>query len=171
MANKTRETANLVSSKTGIAVTISGDPVVLGVGNTESVRISSSGKVGIATTNPSAFLHIGSLLLPTTGDGNQNVVRVERHDQVLIYGIDYDAQSNDVVFKSNNKDFVFRNGLSEAENFIIEAGGSVGIGTTNAKDRLHLEVSNSNTARFIACLLYTSPSPRDAHESRMPSSA
>ena len=26
-------------------------------------------------------------------------------------------------------------------------------------------------ARRIACLLYTSPSPRDAHESRMPSSA
>ena len=25
--------------------------------------------------------------------------------------------------------------------------------------------------RFWACLLYTSPSPRDAHESRMPSSA
>ena len=24
---------------------------------------------------------------------------------------------------------------------------------------------------FIVCLLYTSPSPRDAHESRMPSSA
>ena len=24
---------------------------------------------------------------------------------------------------------------------------------------------------YIACLLYTSPSPRDAHESRMPSSA
>ena len=26
-------------------------------------------------------------------------------------------------------------------------------------------------AGFLACLLYTSPSPRDAHESRMPSSA
>ena len=25
--------------------------------------------------------------------------------------------------------------------------------------------------RFTTCLLYTSPSPRDAHESRMPSSA
>ena len=24
---------------------------------------------------------------------------------------------------------------------------------------------------YLACLLYTSPSPRDAHESRMPSSA
>ena len=27
------------------------------------------------------------------------------------------------------------------------------------------------TALFLGCLLYTSPSPRDAHESRMPSSA
>ena len=27
------------------------------------------------------------------------------------------------------------------------------------------------TVIFIICLLYTSPSPRDAHESRMPSSA
>ena len=26
-------------------------------------------------------------------------------------------------------------------------------------------------SKFNACLLYTSPSPRDAHESRMPSSA
>ena len=28
-----------------------------------------------------------------------------------------------------------------------------------------------NCAAYTACLLYTSPSPRDAHESRMPSSA
>ena len=27
------------------------------------------------------------------------------------------------------------------------------------------------TYSFLSCLLYTSPSPRDAHESRMPSSA
>ena len=27
------------------------------------------------------------------------------------------------------------------------------------------------TAKSVNCLLYTSPSPRDAHESRMPSSA
>ena len=29
----------------------------------------------------------------------------------------------------------------------------------------------SDYERYIGCLLYTSPSPRDAHESRMPSSA
>ena len=30
---------------------------------------------------------------------------------------------------------------------------------------------NSLSEEWINCLLYTSPSPRDAHESRMPSSA
>ena len=30
---------------------------------------------------------------------------------------------------------------------------------------------NIKEVKVIACLLYTSPSPRDAHESRMPSSA
>ena len=29
----------------------------------------------------------------------------------------------------------------------------------------------SNAGKDYTCLLYTSPSPRDAHESRMPSSA
>ena len=33
---------------------------------------------------------------------------------------------------------------------------------------LHLAQSKDG---YISCLLYTSPSPRDAHESRMPSSA
>ena len=31
--------------------------------------------------------------------------------------------------------------------------------------------TQGDTERIIGCLLYTSPSPRDAHESRMPSSA
>ena len=30
---------------------------------------------------------------------------------------------------------------------------------------------NAGTGQTSVCLLYTSPSPRDAHESRMPSSA
>ena len=41
-----------------------------------------------------------------------------------------------------------------------------------AEDLLHmLENFASGTAPTSPCLLYTSPSPRDAHESRMPSSA
>ena len=32
-------------------------------------------------------------------------------------------------------------------------------------------LEGAREGRSVACLLYTSPSPRDAHESRMPSSA
>ena len=41
------------------------------------------------------------------------------------------------------------------------------------KDITNLEEEeiNLNEAKNLDCLLYTSPSPRDAHESRMPSSA
>ena len=34
-----------------------------------------------------------------------------------------------------------------------------------------LEYRGYDSAGIATCLLYTSPSPRDAHESRMPSSA
>ena len=49
-------------------------------------------------------------------------------------------------------------------------------------NEVHLTIKNLNAGYgkmeilhnfdlFVNCLLYTSPSPRDAHESRMPSSA
>ena len=34
-----------------------------------------------------------------------------------------------------------------------------------------IQKKNADDLDFSSCLLYTSPSPRDAHESRMPSSA
>ena len=53
---------------------------------TERLRISSNGYIGINNeTSPSAHLHIGTL---ATGIGNTNVLRVDRDDGVLIYGID-----------------------------------------------------------------------------------
>ena len=39
------------------------------------------------------------------------------------------------------------------------------------KIKHHLYGFHNVTKNFSTCLLYTSPSPRDAHESRMPSSA
>ena len=44
-------------------------------------------------------------------------------------------------------------------NFVLERGEILGI------------VGESGSGKSTICLLYTSPSPRDAHESRMPSSA
>ena len=36
---------------------------------------------------------------------------------------------------------------------------------------INVGVTNDNTTKFLTCLLYTSPSPRDNRVSRMPSSA
>ena len=49
MASKGREVANLVSAKTGVAVTISGDPIVVGVANTEILRMAGNKGIGIGT--------------------------------------------------------------------------------------------------------------------------
>ena len=42
---------------------------------------------------------------------------------------------------------------------------------TEGKEWMPQTGKEENTIQFNYCLLYTSPSPRDAHESRMPSSA
>ena len=45
---------------------------------------------------------------------------------------------------------------------------------TQLRDLIHVEkgIIPANLCEYLVdCLLYTSPSPRDAHESRMPSSA
>ena len=52
-------------------------------------------------------------------------------------------------------------------------------GVTGIKGKPHAEVStikklkkfNLKNSKMLVCLLYTSPSPRDVEESRMPSSA
>ena len=55
-------------------------------------------------------------------------------------------------------------------NVIIE-GNSVKRLTHNQNHHLINELRKKNHAGLIACLLYTSPSPRDRTRSRMPSSA
>ena len=58
------------------------------------------------------------------------------------------------------------------ENYIEMHNWLTGIGFP--KDRSQFSTfrsTTSNTKVATSCLLYTSPSPRDAHESRMPSSA
>ena len=57
----------------------------------------------------------------------------------------------------------------------VVTGGSAGLGfeiaSHFAKNGYHLVLVGRNEERLKTCLLYTSPSPRDVEESRMPSSA
>ena len=58
----------------------------------------------------------------------------------------------------------------------------LGVGTTNPQSTMQVgtgitmdgflgQIRTTGVITASSCLLYTSPSPRDAHESRMPSSA
>ena len=89
------------------------------------------------------------------------------------------------------KNFNFRNGVQvDDDNLLVTDTGLVGIGTTIPNEALDVRgnivvtgFTSTNTAQIgvltvttfvpnqITCLLYTSPSPRDKRQSRMPSSA
>ena len=49
--------------------------------------------------------------------------------------------------------------------------GNIKLVGYNNLNNVIIKEHGSNNADYYSCLLYTSPSPRDAHESRMPSSA
>ena len=70
----------------------------------------------------------------------------------------FDFSAGSVTISDNDWDIGFR-GTS------IIVNGGVSLGTTDEPSR------TGDGAAYIACLLYTSPSPRDATLSRMPSSA
>ena len=55
----------------------------------------------------------------------------------------------------------------------IDQQGEISVGLRLQKARMEKKLSQVQVAEklFLTCLLYTSPSPRDVEESRMPSSA
>ena len=74
---------------------------------------------------------------------------------------------------SVNKKFAVEKGLEVGDNaLVVDADNNkTGIGKTNAKYGLDVATTANFDGIVAACLLYTSPSPRDVEESRMPSSA
>ena len=63
------------------------------------------------------------------------------------------------------EDFVDLSNLSEAQLYGMGKTPAAALGSVRKKP------TDSDIKQLVSCLLYTSPSPRDAHESRMPSSA
>ena len=132
MANKTRETANLVSSKTGIAVTISGDPVILGVGNTERVRITGGGDVFINRTSQlsdaklSVQADAGEPLIAAQMDTNSGISTV-----LQTYNSSGNISSN-ISVDNANKSLILKG--ASTEGIRIRNDGKIGFGTdlTNA---------------------------------------
>ena len=114
MANKTRETANLVSSKTGIAVTISGDPVILGVGNTQHLRVTGGGQIGVGK-NP------GKILDLQASEG----LAIRYYDGTSTFraGLEVATSPGEMVGTSGTHDFCIRS----QSNMLFSAGGNTEI--------------------------------------------
>ena len=117
------------------------------------------------------------------GDRGRINVRSSRND-----GTAYQAGYVDIDRSSGTEDkahllVALNNGSGVGEKLRITSGGKVNIGgdytsttstlrvigDSSAGSQTYLEKNSGSTNN--TCLLYTSPSPRDVEESRMPSSA
>ena len=92
--------------------------------------IDTSGNVGIGTTGPDGNLTIGGLT--NTGGQSVDAINVNRTDGLRLFGVKWDVTSNEVRFSGNTKNYVFRNGSSEAETARIDSSGRLLVGTSSA---------------------------------------
>ena len=82
-------------------------------------------------------------------------------DLLLLVGLNIE------LGRSLNKLFINEGGQ------LVDAAEERGVqyGVSRAREPALLDINNDGLLDFINCLLYTSPSPRDKRQSRMPSSA
>jgi hypothetical protein len=92
--------------------------------------MNTAGNVGIGTTTPDGNLTIGGLT--NTGGQSVDAINVNRTDGVRLFGVKWDVTSNEVRFSGNTKNYVFRNGSSEAETARIDTSGRLLVGTSSA---------------------------------------
>jgi hypothetical protein len=126
-----------------ITYTHSGDNLIFKTaGNNERLRIDSSGKVGIGTTNPSSIFHVRPL------DETNFLVRNEGSTVVLASETN-SGRDNNRGMALEATAFEFIEGGSEKMR--IDSSGRVGIGTTSPSEILHINSGTSN-----GCLLLES---------------
>jgi hypothetical protein len=140
-----------------IRANTSADIVFAAGGNTERMRIDSTGNVGIGTTNPQSKLHIETGSGGTyTPNANHDDVTIEGSDNVglqlfspatsyqyIAFGdpdslnvgyLRYHHGTNQMAFRTNGSD-----------NMVINSIGNVGIGADSPSYRLTAYGSNSNS--------------------------
>jgi len=149
---------NTTSSDTAVLVGAIGDDLRIDTGDTESVRIDSSGNVGIGTTSPLHKVDImgdASTAYDATSDSGQS-----NHDATLQV---FNANTTDesfasLVFRNRNSGvgisrissiskgsgttdmaFVTENSNTKSEKLRIKADGKVGIGTTSPAKAFHVK--------------------------------
>ena len=138
MASKGRDLGNIVSPKTGIAVTISGDPVVLGVGNTEHLRVTGGGNVGINTTAPNATLTVGPVNEPTFDRGSVAIKAVQDDNSLPtnIYLEELSGAEGWQLSVDSDGDLNFHNSGVASPTVTFADNDNVGFGTENPQAKV-----------------------------------
>ena len=137
------------------------------IDSTEALRIDSSGKVGIGTSNPSGNLHISSgtsgdctlIIEADTDNSNEsdNPLILFRQDggqdqSAIGMGLTSNASDNMLTIANSvsSGGITFETGTSTgytnaSERMRIDTSGNVGIGTTSPDSRLHLSFDSGDS--------------------------
>ena len=165
-ATKRLETTSSGVSVTGTvaATSYTGDGSALTgieVGITTAVPKSVSGITTVLDLSKDDFkiTAAGITTIDVRGgsEGNSHTIRIHNS------GITTVGFSTYFLFPSGGEPIMpTTDGAVSLISFTVDRQGAVGLAT---------QLLAGASVNFSCCLLYTSPSPRDAHESRMPSSA
>jgi len=139
------------------------DTLAIATGGSERLRIDSSGRLGLGTSNPGAKLDI-------TGEAAANSIaaHIKAGDGGATVGliIDGDFDANDTLIKARSNATATP---SDADTkFIVTGAGNVGIGTTSVETLLHLR---SDSASAVDHLFLQNATGGAGSESRIAFSA
>ena len=122
------------------------------IGSSERMRITSDGKVGIGTDNPSNKLHVYSTLPRIIADTSSNYSVFNLYQAGSEKGAFYLENSNKQIILEANGDNTytlnFRTGGSERMR--ITSDGKVGIGTNNPQDKFVISNAGAHGLEFTA---------------------
>jgi hypothetical protein len=147
--------ANLGGSGVFLLGTFSNTNFVLGTNNTERMRITNGGNVGIGTTSPTSKLDVRGTLTVSGSDANADIKSSTTTSTLNIYGSDTSTNFLGVGILSDNVTR-WRAGMVDSRKYqiayadgggsftptaamtIVSGSGNVGIGTVNPSAKLHV---------------------------------
>ncbi len=118
-------------------------------GNTERMRIASSGNVGIGTTSPGTKLHVGTgsgatvdtgyqMVIDSAGIAGLQILSATNQSGRIVFGDSGDNDIGMIKYDHTDNSMGFRTNGSGNERMRINSSGNVGIGTTSPQSKLQV---------------------------------